>query len=477
LKHLQLQLAQLQKMLFGAKSEKFISTTVHNPLQIDLFPEDKLGEHVVIKEQVVKEHVKQTKAIQIKHNGRNALPDNLRREVIILDPKENVSGLKPISEEVLEVLEYKQSELYVKRYVRPEYLVPNEDNTATKRVIASLPGLPLEKSYAGASLLSHILIDKFVYHMPIHRQIKEMKHLGVVLSDSTICNWVQGVGKLLQPLYEIHRRHVFDTDYLKLDETTIKVCSEFKKGKTHTGYYWVYHNVKTKLSWFDYQPGRGGMYPKDALLGYNGYLQTDGYAAYEQFESDKNIVVLNCWAHARRKFYEALKFDKTKAEHVLGMIQELYEIERHCKDKLCNHEAIKQYRQEKSIPVLAALQETLQQQQNATVPKSPYADAIAYTLNRWDKLVLYTTNGMLHIDNNTVENAIRPVALGRKNYLFAGSDEAAKKAGALYSLLDQCSKLNIDPHKWLTYVLENIKETKINQIHTLLPKHYVLTVT
>jgi transposase len=467
----------LQKIIFGAKSEKFISTANSNALQIDLFPEDKLGEVVVVKEQIIKEHTKQTKAIQPNHNGRNPLPSNLRREVIRLEPKEDVSNLTPIGEEVLEVLEYKQAELYVKRYVRPEYLVSNEDSTGRKRVIASLPGLPLEKSYAGASLLSHILIDKFVYHLPVHRQIKEIKHLGVSLSDSTICNWVQGVGELLNPLYELHRRHVFDTDYLKLDETTIKVCNEFKKGKTHTGYYWVYHNVAKNLSWFDYQPSRGGMYPKEALMGYKGYIQTDGYAAYDQFENNNDIVVLNCWAHARRKFYEAQHFDKPKAEYILSMIQELYEIERQCSMQCRKPDEIKQYRQYKSLPVLTKLKETLQQQLMITIPKSPYAEAIGYTLNRWDKLVRYTINGILQIDNNTIENAIRPIALGRKNYLFAGSDTAAKKAGALYSLLDQCNKLSIDPHKWLTYVLENINELKITQLHTLIPKHYKEIIT
>jgi transposase len=469
--HLELQLAQLKKVVYGAKSEK-LEPIATNSLQVDLFPNDKIGEHVVIKEEHVKAHIKKTTAIQIKHNGRNALPSHLRRETIVLAPTEDVSGLKPIGEQVIEVLEYKQAELFVKRYVRPEYLVSNEDKTSAKRVIAALPNLPIEKSYAGASLLSHILIDKFNYHMPIHRQLKEMKNLGVVLSDSTISNWVQAVGNLLEPLYQLHRRHVFNTDYLKLDETTIKVCNDAKKGKTHTGYYWVYHNVKENLSWFDYQPGRGGMYPREALAGFSGYLQTDGYSAYEQFDKSNNIEVLNCWAHARRKFYDAQNFDKRNATIILGQIQALYEIERYCKEQQFDTDGITQYRQQNTVPILNTLKQTLEQQLLMANGKNPYTDAIAYTLGRWRKLELYAANGSLQIDNNTVENVIRQVALGRKNYLFAGSDQAAKKAGGLYSLIEQCNKLKLDPHKWLTHVLENIKETKMTQLDSLLPIQY-----
>jgi transposase len=474
---LQLQLNELKKILFGSQGEKFIAPGNSNgSTQPDLFPNDKLGQWEVMKTTVIKQHEKKQAALKVNHPGRNPLPQTLRREVIELQPTENVSDLKSVGTEITEVLEYQPGELFVKQYVRPEYIKTTTDGLNARRIIAALPSLPLEKSIAGPSLLTHLLVSKFIDHQPVYRQLEIFKRQQVSIHYSTASGWMKDGCDLLYPVFDLHCKEVLQTDYLNVDETTIKVLDKDKKNSTHQGYYWVYYDTQAKLALFDYQPGRGALYPKSMLHNFKGYLQSDGYDAYETFDKVEGVTTLCCWAHARRKFYEAKDYDNVNAEIVLEQIQELYKIEAHYREQNFTPEQIKSYRQQHAVPVLNALHETLKGMLTKLLAGNPLIKAISYTLKRWEKLCLYTTNGILQIDNNLVENSIRPVALGRKNYLFAGSHERAQDGAMLYSLFATCRLHNINPTDWLTYFFEHINSTPKEQLHLLLPQNYAASI-
>ena len=468
---LQLQIKELKAIVFGSKGEKFISGNTEGVTAPDMFPEDKLGEHTVIKTTLVQYEKKKTK-LSVRHPGRNPLPDTLRREIIELKPKEDVSHLKAVSTQITEVLEYQPGELFVKRYVRPEYIKPTADGLNAVRLIASLPSLPIPKAIAGSSVLTYLLVSKFIDHLPIYRQLQIFKRQNVTLKQTTVSGWTAQACTLLQCIFDLHCREVLKSNYLNVDETTIKVLDKDKKGTTHKGYYWVYYDTGKKLALFDYQPGRGALYPQAMLQNFTGYLQSDGYNAYETFDKVDQITTLCCWAHARRKFFEAKDYDIKNAELILQEIQSLYKVEERCRDLEFEAEQIKQYRQEHSIPILNNLHQLLKDISSKTLPSSPLGKAIAYTLNRWAKLLVYAENGILQIDNNLVENSIRPVALGRKNYMFAGSHERAQDAAMLYSLFATCRLHNINPEKWLTFFFDNINSTPKDCLHQLLPQNY-----
>ncbi len=437
-----------------------------------MFESDKIAQVVVENIKHVKAHdVKQT-VVRVNHPGRKPLPAHLRREEIILLPTEDVTGLTPIGEEITEILEYQQGELYVKKYIRAEYIKSTADGIQAKRVIAPLPNMPIAKSYVGASLLSHLMVSKYIDHLPIYRQLQMFTRQKITIEDNTVNNWFKQGCKLIEPLFEAHERQVLSTKYLGVDETPIKVLDKTKKGTTHQGYYWVYYNTQSRQVLFKYQTGRAALWPKETLKNYSGYLQTDGYAAYNQFDAIEGITTLNCWAHARRKFIDAQSFDNTKASEVLTQIQLLYAIEKHCVENNYTADEIKNYRQQKTVPILNTLHQRLQTQLAGSLPKSPLGIALQYTLCRWDKLNVYTQDGNLRIDNNLVENSIRPVAIGRKNYLFAGNHEAAGRSAMLYSLFATCKLHNVNPIQWLTCVFENINDHKINDIEQLLPQNY-----
>jgi len=325
---------------------------------------------------------------------------------------------------------------------------------------------------AGEGLLAQIIADKYIDHLPLHRQMQRFERSGVKLAYSTLTDWVSSTCALITPLFEALKTEVLQSNYLHADETPIKVMDKNKKGETHRGYYWVYQNSIDKIVLFDYQEGRGREGPVEILKDFTGYLQTDGYVAYDVFAKRQGITLIHCMAHARRMFNDALDNDEQRATHALREIQKLYIIERICKEDQLNFEQVKEVRRLKSAGILTDLGRWLQQQYLQVLPKSAIGKAIAYSLERWERLSDYVNDGRLNIDNNPVENSIRPVALGRKNYLFAGSHEAAKRSGMLYSLLGTCKMNAIEPTTWLKDVLHRIADHPINQIQDLLPHRY-----
>jgi len=466
---LEQQLAQLQKMIFGSKQERFTGSE-QNPSQLSLAIQSEAVAACSVVDAKKVSYVKTTTTANtqpIVHPGRMKLPEHLRREEIIIEAAVDVSGLKKIGEEITEVLEYEPGELYVKKYVRTKYAKPQGEGV----IIGKLPSRPLEKAMAGPGLLAQIVIDKYVDHLPLHRQMQRFERSSVKLPYSTLTDWVSSTCKLIEPLYEALKKEVLKSAYLHVDETPIKVLDKDKKGQTHRGYYWVYQNSIDKTVFFDYQQGRGREGPLMLLEGFQGYLQTDGYSAYEIFDKRSAVTLMHCMAHARRMFHEALANDEQRASYALEQIGHLYTIERTCREQSLSDAEIKEVRLEKSVPILYSLGKWMKQQYVQVTPKSSIGKALAYSIERWQRLSVYTQDGRLNIDNNPVENSIRPVAVGRKNYLFCGSHDAAQRSAMLYSLLGTCKMHGVEPYKWLKQVLETIADHPINKINELLPHH------
>ncbi len=471
LKH---ELAQLKKMIFGSKHERFVPSDNTGSLQLSLGLEADTIEACKITDATKIEYIR-TKAQVIEnkklHPGRMKLPEHLRRETTILQPDIDVTNLTKIGEEVTEILEWMPGELFVKQYIRPKYVVPVSE-TNTTIITASLPNRIVEKSMAGEGLLTQIIVDKYVDHLPLHSQLKRFERAGVTIAQSTICTWMTLTLDQFLTLYELHKNQVLASFYLHADETTIRVLDRDKPGATHKGYYWLYHNSKDKIVLFDYRQGRSREGPDDILKDFKGFLQTDGYVAYEGFEQRKDITLMCCMAHARRKFVDALQNDKDRCEHALQLFQKLYDTERKAKHLQLPPGAIYDLRQQESVPVLKELKEWMVAEYPKVLPSSVIGNAIAYSLKRWDKLCVYATDGRLCIDNNPVENEVRPVAIGRKNYLFAGSHEAAQRAAMIYSLLATCRMHNINPYTWLKDVLVRMADHDVKKLAELLPQNW-----
>jgi transposase len=454
------QLEQLLRTVYGKKSERYAPTIpgqISLPLDIPVMdkPEPQ-------KETITYERTKPTG--KSKHKGRLPLPEHLERVDVNIEPKEDVTGLVKIGEEITEQLECEPGKLYVKRYRRSKYAKPKGEGI----IMGELPCFILPKGIAGASLLALIIIQKYVDHLPLYRQIEMFKRMGIEIPSSTMSDWVGMCIKELIPLYEALKAKLLSANYLMADETPIKVLDRDKNGNIHLGYYWVYRDPHSGLVLFDYRPGRGRDGPTEILKNFEGFLQTDGYNVYENFDT-KKITLFHCMAHARRKFDEALSNDQRRAEYFLLEIQKLYDVERTCRELNYSHGQRQDLRQEKALPVLEKLHQWLKDNMNAGTPKSAIRIAVNYSLQRWEKLMLYASNGMLEIDNNLVENSIRPVALGKKNYLFAGSHESAKRAAMIYSLLGTCKLKGVEPFAWLKNVFEVLPDWKFNRLDELLP--------
>ena len=388
-------------MIFGSRQERFIADSP-NTSQLTLLMQA---------EEVQASSVRGAQKITYTRNNttgdkpavqpvRMKLPDHLERQVIVLDPLDKTDGAKKIGEEVTEELDFIPGHFFVRKYVRPRYV---QDEAI---IIADLPSRPLPKAIAGAGLLAQIVIDKYVDHLPLYRQQQRFSRDGLNIPYSTITDRVGSTCTLITPLYEALKKKVLQSQYLHADETPLRVLDKDKKGSTHRGYYWVYHNSLDDLVFFDYQQGRGREGPQQILDGYTGYLQTDGYSVYNIVEEKTDANLLHCWAHGRRKFHESVQSDPEQAQHALTLIGKLYEIEREAKEKKLSVDQLKNLRQKEAKPVLDELRVWMTEAYINAKPKSPIGNALAYCLKLWDKLVIYTTDGRLNIDNNPVENSI-----------------------------------------------------------------------
>jgi transposase len=459
--YLKLELAQLKRMIFGSKSERHIGS---DPSQLNL------GLDIETVEQTEREteQISYTRSKSDNKKGsaiRLALPSQLHREVHIIKPEEDITGARKIGEVETEILEYNPGKFFVQKYVRPKYLLPTEGRI----IIGELPSMPIPRGNAGPGLLAHLLISKFVDHLPFYRQVQQFKRQDIDIAESTISGWFTASCRLLEPLYDRLVARVRQSSYLMADETPIPVQTKDKPGSTHKGYHWVYYAPIEKLVCFDYRKGRGRDGPEEFLDKFRGMLQTDGYNAYDIYEHKEGITLYGCLAHARRKYENSKNNDPQRAEYVLDRMRKLYMVEREARESNMSYDQRKELRIEKSLPVLQELEKWMKEQLPEVLPKSSIGQAISYTLKLWPRLIRYIDNGQVEIDNNLIENSIRGVALGRKNYMFAGSHEAAQCAAMIYSFLGTCKINNIEPYTWLKETLTRIPDHSIQKIDELLP--------
>lgn len=460
------QLEGLKRLIFGSKSEKYVSK-VHES-QLALFEKELEKQEKELEEYTVtykREKAKKKKEKPI----RSVIPAHLPRVKEIIEPKHIKKGAVKIGEEITELLEIKPAKIFVRQIVRPKYALPKDE----KIIIAELPSLPIPKGNASASLLSFILISKFVDHLPNYRLLQIFKRQDLILSKSTIAGWVGKSSELIFPLYEVLKKNFLNnSDYIQVDESPIKVQDRNKKKTTHRGFMWVYRDPVKRLVLFDYHKGRGKQIPETFFNNFTGTLQTDGYKVYKNLTTNGDITLLGCMAHARRYFEKALDNDPKRADHVLLLIQKLYKIERKLKERQVNVEVIKRCRLMYALPILNEIEGYLIIEKDKVLPKSSIGKAINYTLNIFSDLKQYIYDGRYEIDNNNIENAIRPLAIGRKNYLFAGSHEFAQYYAMYYTFFANCKIHNINPYNWLLDVIDRIPEHKANKLEELLPQNW-----
>ena len=459
------QLAWYRHKFWKPSSEKYIP---QDPNQcridfdgLDILPEEKACAREAEKEVISYERRNPEK--KKKQPVRLPLPEHLRRETEVVEPEGIDENWIRINEEVTEVLNLKPGELYVRRIVRPVYALKKailrEDGTgeAQKCIrIAPLPTLPLPRSNAGASLLADIELGKYLYHLPFHRQIVIYKQLGVSIPASTINGWHKDTCDLLRAFYYRLKEIVLSSDYIQVDESTVPVINN-EKQKAVKAYLWVVRSVIDKLVFFHYDKGsRAQKVVIELLRNYQGAVQTDGYEAYSIYEKKKGVLLLGCWAHARRKFKEAEKEDKSGAEYALGQISLLYKVETMADEQNLDDQQRAELRERLAYPILRAFEKWIVSYYPKVFPKGRMGKALSYTYSIFHRLSRYHLDGRYKMDNNLIENSIRGMAIGRKNYLFCGNHDAAENAAIMYSLIETCKAHDVNPHEWLTDVLSRI---------------------
>ena len=462
------ELADIKRLIFGQKRERFIPGISDNQLSFGLGLEPSARPEESI-EQITYQRKKTT--TKYTPHSRQELPEHLPRKEIIIEPEESTEGLSKIGEEITEELDYEPGTLFVNRYIRPKYAKGESEGV----IIGDLPSRPIDKGIPGPGLLSHIFIGKFVDHLPLYRQRQQFKRQGVDLPASTLDNWISSGYDLLFPLYELQRERIIKKAYLMADETPIQVLDRRIKGKTHRGYFWVYHDPLEKEILFDYQNSRSRAGPFGILQDFKGYLQTDGYNVYDEIGQWESITLLGCMAHARRYFDKSLSNDKERSEWMLSQVQRLYKTEAFARNNRYSHEERYNLRQKEAIPILDEMKAWLDTKALQVLPKSTMGKAIGYMLGRWKYLKRYVEDGRFEIDNNLIENSIRPVALGRKNYLFAGSHNGARRAALIYTLVANAKLQGLEPFAYMRDVLSQIADYPYKKLADLLPVNWEIS--
>jgi transposase len=468
IEHLRLVVEKLRRMLFGRKSEK-LSIQLD---QLELQLEEMEAIHAALASVPVCDA--QTDNTGVKP-ARKPLPEHLPRQIVTHEPKQQCcpecgGGLRHFGEDVSEQQDYVPESFRVIRHVRPKFACSKCETV----VEAPAPSRPIARGLAAPGLHAHVLVSKYADHCPLYRQAEIYARQGVELDRSTLAGWVGAASELLAPLVDAVRRHVLGATKLHADDTPVPVLAP-GNGKTKTGRLWTYvrddrpaGDNTAPAVWFSYSPDRKGERPRDHLKEFTGTLQADAYSGFHHLYDTGRIREAACWAHARRKFHDihAAHPSPTTAG-ALDRIGALYGIEAEVRGKPPDER--RAVRQARAAPLLAELRAWMEKTLRSLSPKSETAEAIRYALSRWRALTRYVDDGRIEIDNSAAERALRVVALGRKNYLFCGSDGGGDSAAAIYTLLGTAKLNGLDPELYLRHVLERIADHPINRIHELLP--------
>ncbi len=473
---LKCQLDWLKRQLFGRKSEKMdpnqrlLFENMFKELEAQL--EQQSQDNQDTQEAPCSCGLKKSNVNQPSQgNGRIPLPPELPRVPEYKDPDPwLIEGMHCIGEDITEILEHIPASFYVRQIIRRKYAKP--DGTGSV-VMAPLPPLPIEKGRPGPGILAYLITSKYCDHLPLYRLEQIFERHGLHIARSTQCDWIRDSAALLKPIALEAKRQILALDKIHTDDTFIPVQD---KARTHVrkGYLWPYIDTANNV-YFDYTTIRNREGPESILTGYTGHIQADAFFGYDNLYGDDKATETACWGHARRKFHDALETDPVRAHEMLALIGELYVIERKARDDGLELDEIKALRQTFSKPILNDQIRILLDRwalDSAILPKSPLRKAITYALNQWEALKEYLSDGMLSIDNNLAEGVIKLVALGRRNWLFAGSDQGAKRAAILYSLIASCRLCKVDPLVYLRDVLDRINTHPARRIAELLPHRW-----
>ena len=456
----------LVRRVFGSSSEKLDS----NQLLLDLGA----GEEPAFDEQEPAGGEIPPAPRKKRAAKRDRLPDGLPEERIVIEPPEVLAcpeewrliGSEETVKLDVEPMRFKKVVIERRKYVRRA--------GGGAPVVAPAPEQLIPGSFASASLLAHINTRKFADHLPLYRQEQIYAREGILLSRKTMCVWVWRTANWLRIVYEQIRLEILEADYLQADETPIKYISP-GHGKAKTGYLWVYL-APGRGVYFEWHAGRGAKCLEDTLGGFGGTVQTDGYIAYESHNNarpdGRKLKLGNCWAHARRGFYRA-QDESALAKAVLKDIQELYRVEAELRESGSGAQQREARRRAESAPMLAALKAKLEAQRPHHLPKSLTGKAISYALDRWEGLSMYVGNGEMEIDNNLVENAIRPSAIGKKNWLFFGSESGGWQNAVMYTVVQNCKMHGINPEEYLKDVLGRLPHIKAEAARELTPAKWL----
>ena len=465
--YLKAEIAQLRKLVFGSKRERFVKQQP-DVRQLSLFGEEDFSVPQETPEEEKETITYDRKKPSKPHPGRNEIPAHFPVETIEIAPEVDITGMVRVGEEITRIVKYTPLAFVILEIIRPKYAPAGKEGSF---VIGELPPRALPKSIASESLLTYLLVRKFVEHMPFYRQIQSLKREhNWELPSSTLNDWFASVCTLLEPLYELMKQKVLESGYVQADESPIKVQDSDKKGSTHQGYMWVYHSPEKGLVYFNYRKGRGEYGPKEVLGKYTGLLQCDGYTVYDKIGARPGITLAGCMAHLRRYYYKAKDSDKERSTYALKQFGRIYDTEAMLKDMTTDQR--KEQRELRIMPVIKELKDWVDEQSYKVLPQSPMGKAMKYTHQQWPKLMKIFEDGRFELDNNLIENKIRPLALGRKNYLFAGSHDGAQRIAMMYSFFGSCAANNVNPSEWLQSVLEKINDTKMNNLDNLLPHQF-----
>jgi len=486
--HLEERNRLLQAKLFGRKSEKQIIEKEDK--QLSLFDEAEVTEEKLPEETVaVPAHTR-------KKSGRKPLPENLPRVEVIHDlpEAEKVCAcgcrLSKIGEEISEKLDIIPAKVQVIRDIRYKYACKHCEGTESDQgAVKTAPVCEqlIPKSIATPGLLSHIIVSKFVDALPLYRQEKIFARIGVEISRGSMANWVIQVADKCEPIVNLLHQEIRSGPLIGIDETTVQVLQEPGRKNTTRSYMWVFRggDPEKPVLMYEYHPTRSGDVPRTFLNGYKGYVQTDGYKGYDGLSQNKDIHLVGCFAHVRRKFAEVIQARKLSkatsdqkagsAEVAINYIGKLYAIESQAEKENLSYDALYQRRQEKSKPVLDEFHAWLKKRSNQTPPSGLLGKAMNYTLEQWPKLIRYIEDGRLKPDNNLVENAIRPFVLGRKNWLFSGHPRGADASALLFSLIETAKANKLEPYLYFRYIFDRLPHARTeSDYQALLPHHLTM---